>query len=567
MPKLVARGPDGTECTIALEPSCAVLIGRAPDPRTAPQVQVTGAGEIRSVVLPAPSISSNHALVWMDEAGVGVRDLGSKNGTWLLLPSDHPVRMEGDVVLHLAQALDEASAGDEPSNPSWTSRHDFARALVEAIESWLARQGIQARVDVAARRREGEEPPTRIPLSTGEGLDIVPLATAHSSWSRSSELLWRWIARQNALFDAEESAREEGLILASRAIRQAHREVLEAAQSGARTLLLTGPSGAGKEVLAEVFHRHSGRAGPFVAVNCSMFSKELLRTELFGAAAGSFTDGKQRILGAVERAQGGTLFLDEVGEMSVEVQPMLLRFLDQGREFQSVGQYGRTQRADIRVVAATNRDLREAVRSGGFRADLWYRMSVHVVDVPPLRARWNDVTTYLESIPVQEMGTLRDAFSPEALTLLREHPWDGNFRELANFAQRILNTARQGRVDAATCRRALERGALRSTGSVPPAELQTNDTDWSSLASRATQAYIEDRGQAPLTWDDQKEWNEKYFKPLLFFHMSGAANHALPLDENGLSTLAATLAQRMQADRGTAAKQLARYLERFRGAP
>jgi DNA-binding NtrC family response regulator len=565
VPKVVARGPDRTECIIDLEPPVALLLGRAPDPQTAPDA--AGAVQFRSVTLPAPSISANHALVWVDETGVCVRDLGSKNGTWLLLPSDRTVRLDEDkVVLHLAHAVDDGAAEDEPPNPSWTSRHDFASTLGDAIEPWLTRQGIQARVSVA-QGGDDQDPPTRIPLANGEGLDILPLATAHAGWSRLTERLWRWVARQNALFEAEEAARGEGLILASRAIRQAHREVLDAAQAGAKTLLLTGPSGAGKEVLAEVFHRQSGRSGPFVAINCSMFSKELLRAELFGAAAGSFTDGKQRILGAVERAQGGTLFLDEVGEMNLEVQPMLLRFLDHAREFQSVGQYGRTQRADVRVIAATNRDLRDAVRSGHFRADLWYRMSVHVVDVPPLRARWNDVIAYLESIPLENKGALYDAIAPDALELLKAHPWDGNFRELANFTQRIMAAARQGGVDAATCRRALERGALRSTGSVPPLELQANDTDWSSLAARATQAYVEDRGQPPRTWDEQKEWNEKYFKPLLFFHMSGGADQAVPLDDGALSALASTLAQRMHADRGTAAKQLARYFERFREAP
>jgi DNA-binding NtrC family response regulator len=565
VPRVIARGPDQTECIVDLEPPRAVLLGRAPDPQTAPQASDGVETHFKSVTLAAPSISANHALVWVDADVVCVRDLGSKNGTWLLLPSDRTVRVaDADVVLHLAHVVDDGTAGDDPANASWTGRRDFATAVGESIEAWLRRQGVEAQISVVPRVRDGSEPPMRIPLSTGEGLDIVPLATAHASWSRLLERLWRWVARQNSLFDAEEEARGEGLILASRAIRIAHRDVVDASQAGARTLLLTGPSGAGKEVLAEVFHRHSGRSGPFVAVNCSMFSKELLRAELFGAAAGSFTDGKQRIVGAVERAQGGTLFLDEVGEMGIDVQPMLLRFLDQGREFQSVGQYGRTQRADIRVIAATNRDLREAVRSGNFRADLWYRMSVHVVDVPALRARWDDVVAFLESIPLESGRTLRDTISAEALDLLRMHPWDGNFRELGNFTQRVLSAAHQGLVDANTCRRALERGALRPA-SAPPVQVESTDADWTALAARAMQAYVEDRGGAPRSWDDQKEWNEKYLKPLVFFHMSGAANQAVPLDEGALSSLATQLAPRMQADRGTAAKQLARYFERFRG--
>jgi sigma-54 specific flagellar transcriptional regulator A len=112
------------------------------------------------------------------------------------------------------------------------------------------------------------------------------------------------------------------------AIRTAHREVVEAAQRDAKTLLIMGPSGAGKEVLAEVFHRASGRSGPLITTNCSTFRKELLRSELFGAEPGSFTSATRRIVGAVERAQGGTLFLDEIGELPIDLQAMFLRFLD-----------------------------------------------------------------------------------------------------------------------------------------------------------------------------------------------------------------------------------------------
>jgi len=566
VPRVIAKGPNQTECSVELDPPNAVLLGRAPDLDSAPAAPEGSNPHLNAVTLAAPSVSANHALVWLEDGTICVRDLGSKNGTWLLVPKDRTVRVaETDLVLHLAQPADDAGAGDEPAPPAWKDRRDFASAIAEAIEPWLRRQGVDVRIDVAAKGSDGAAPPTRIPLCTGEGLDIAPLATAHANWSHLIERLWRWVAKQNSLFDAEEEARGEGLILASRAIRAAHRDVVDAAQGGARTLLLTGPSGAGKEVLAEIFHRNSGRSGPLIAVNCSMFSKDLLRTELFGAAAGAFTDGKQRILGAVERAQGGTLFLDEFGEMPIDVQPMLLRFLDR-REFQSLGHYGRTQRADVRVVAATNRDLRDAIRVGMFRPDLWYRMSVHVVDVPSLHARWDDIVAYLESIPLQDgRGTLRDALSPGALDLLRAHPWDGNFRELTNFTQRLPRNARPGSVDAATCQRALERGALRRTSSVPPIEPESMETDWPGLVSRAIQAFAEDHGSEPRTWDEQKEWNEKYLKPLLFFRMSGAAQHAIPLDESALSSLASQAAVRMQADRGTAAKQLARYFERFRG--
>jgi DNA-binding NtrC family response regulator len=372
------------------------------------------------------------------------------------------------------------------------------------------------------------------------------------------------MVRQNTIFESEEATRREGMILASRAIRVAHQEVIEAGKAGVPTLLLTGPSGSGKEMMAEVFHRHSGRSGPFVPVNCALFQRDFLRSELFGAEAGSFTGATRRILGAVERAQGGTLFLDEIGEMTADVQAMLLRFLDR-HEYERLGMSGKPLHADVRVVAATNRDLREAARLGNFRVDLWFRLSVHEVELPSLKARWDDVATYLDSVRLEEGVSALDALSSEALELLRVHRWEGNFRELAAFAARLPRHATRGSVDAAVCKRALDRTSLRP--SAPPASPRSDETlapDWTALTDRALQAYREDRGSDPRTWDEQKDWNEKYLKPLLFFHMSGASEETIPLDEANLATLAARAAARLQADRGTATKQLARYFERFR---
>jgi DNA-binding NtrC family response regulator len=566
VPRIIAKGPDGhTECAMEIEAPRALLLGRAPDPEApalAPDAQHRA---LDPVTLMAPSVSANHALVWIDEGTICVRDLGSRNGTWLLLPPGQTVRVGGaDVILHLAQATSDACADDEPPTPMWSSRRDLGHALASSIERWLLHRGVDVRVAVVPHGEEDSESPTRILLATGEMLDVVPLGTAGANWSRLFEQLWRWVARHNAVFEAEEETRGEGMILASGPIRAAHRETVDAARAGARTLLLTGASGAGKEMLAEVFHRHSGRSGPFVAVNCSLFSKELLRSELFGAEPGSFTGATRRIVGAVERAQGGTLFLDEIGEMPLDVQPMLLRFLDR-REYEHVGQYGRVQRADVRVVAATNRDLRQAARTASFRADLWYRLSVHVIDVPPLRVRWDDVLAYLESVPMEGgRHSMRDALSPAALDVLRAHPWDGNFRELTNFIERLPRNARPGAIDATVCRPALERGALRASDA-PSVAPESIHTDWEQLVSRAVAAFADDRGRSPKSWDDQKEWNEKYLKPVLFFHMSGSNESPMPQDDGALSSLASSAASRVQADRGTAVKQLARYFDRFKG--
>ncbi|HKY38539.1 MAG TPA: sigma 54-interacting transcriptional regulator [Polyangiaceae bacterium] len=566
MPRLIVKGPDGQAAhTLDLNEAGSVLIGRSPDRALLTDSSTLAREPLRLLPLEAASVSANHLLAWSEQGQVCVEDLGSRNGSWLKLPHAQVIRSPAaDAVVQLARASREVSDSDEPTPPVWRGKGDFADALRDSLERWLQQQGIAARVSTVDSLGDEVSPPHRIPLASGAALDIVPLATTDASWSHVLERLWRWVARQSALLEAEEQTREEGMILASSAIRGAHRDVVEAAQSDARTLLLTGASGAGKEMLAEVFHRHSGRSGAFVAVNCAMFSKDLLRSELFGAEPGSFTGASRRIIGAVERAQGGTLFLDEIGEVPAEVQPMLLRFLDR-RELEQLGQYGRARRADVRVVAATNRDLRDATRSGAFRADLWYRLSVHVVDVPSLRVRWDDIETYLRTLPVEgATHSVREAFTPAAFDLLRNHPWEGNFRELTNFVERLPRGAAVESISVAACQRALERGSLKPVSKPSPIpQPGLPHANWAEIAARAVHSFVEDHDREPSSWDDQKEWNEKYLKPLIFFHLSGAASQPTPMDDEALTALASRSASQVQADRGTAAKQLARYFERY----
>jgi DNA-binding NtrC family response regulator len=565
LPRIIVNGPDGrVEHTLKLGSNDSVLIGRAPVAE-ALNPMASGTEALAVCLVSAPSVSANHLLAWTEQGALSVQDLGSRNGTWLLLPREQPVRVgTGDVTLQLARSLNGELGNEEPASPHWNGPDDFARSLAVSVERWLKAQGLDAAITVVAADDERRDSPARIPLVTGEQLDVIPLSTADANWTHWHEQLFRWVARQNSIYEAEEETREEGLVLASPAIRAAHRDVVDAAQADARTLLLTGPSGAGKEILAEVFHRHSRGSGPFVAVNCSLFSRELLRSELFGAEPGSFTGASRRIIGAVERAQGGTLFLDEIGDLPSEIQPMLLRFLDR-REYENLGQYGKVQRADVRVVAATNRDLREATREGTFRADLWYRLSVHVVDLPALRNRWDDVVAYLKGVIMGDgPSSLYDALSPAALEMLRAHPWEGNFRELANFRQRLPKSAAPGSIHDAACRRALDVGSLRPPPALDVPESRTSSAaaNWVELTTRAIRAFAEDYGREPSNWDDQKEWNEKYLKPLIFHELSGAAP-GQPLDAEALSTLASRSATSVQADRGTALKQLSRYFQRF----
>jgi transcriptional regulator with GAF, ATPase, and Fis domain len=245
------------------------------------------------------------------------------------------------------------------------------------------------------------------------------------------------------------------------------------------------------------------------------------------------------------------------------VQAMLLRFLDR-REYEHVGESGRARTADVRVVAATNRDLRAAARAGSFRVDLWYRLSVYVVEAPSLRSRWEDVLAYLDSMQLGAGISAREALTPEATDVLQNHPWEGNFRELMNFALRLPRHTTRGSIDVATCRKALQAGALRTSSS--PAAVDQDDATgpkWPDLAVKAVEAFFEDHGHEPRSWDDQKEWNEKYLKPLLFFHLGNTGNGSAPANEEAMSSFASQTAARLQADRGTAVKQLARYFERF----
>jgi two-component system response regulator HydG len=210
------------------------------------------------------------------------------------------------------------------------------------------------------------------------------------------------------------------------------------------TVLLTGESGTGKERVAEAIHDSSPRAGqPFVRLHCAALAESLLESELFGHERGAFTGATGRREGRFKQADGGTLFLDEIGEISPAIQVKLLRFL-QEREFERVGD-NKTLRVDVRVIAATNRDLHDDVRSGRFRDDLLYRLDVLRIHVPPLRERVQDIPLlaayFLQKATATEGRPLR-RFSDEALAAMCAHPWPGNVRELENAVERAVVMAR-----------------------------------------------------------------------------------------------------------------------------
>jgi len=209
------------------------------------------------------------------------------------------------------------------------------------------------------------------------------------------------------------------------------------APSGA-TVLLLGETGTGKEVIARALHQHSQRAEqPFVAVNCAVLKGELLESELFGHEKGAFTGADRARAGRVESARGGTLFLDEIGELPLLVQAKLLRLL-QEKEYERLGS-DRTQRADIRLVTATHRDLSAAIQDGSFREDLYYRLKVISIRIPPLRERKDDILPLAEWLidkHATELARVPPRLSPEVQQTLRSYHWPGNVRELSNVMER-----------------------------------------------------------------------------------------------------------------------------------
>jgi two-component system response regulator HydG len=208
--------------------------------------------------------------------------------------------------------------------------------------------------------------------------------------------------------------------------------------------LITGESGTGKELIAAALHQHSSRAaGPFVKLHCAALAETILESELFGHEKGAFTGAVARRDGRFSQADGGTLFLDEIGEISPAVQVKLLRFL-QEHEFERVGG-NQTIKVDVRVIAATNRDLLKLVREGKFREDLYYRLNVVAIEMPPLRVRPGDVallaTHFLKKFS-KENGKTITGFTDDALERLARYAWPGNVRELENAIERAVVISR-----------------------------------------------------------------------------------------------------------------------------
>jgi transcriptional regulator with PAS, ATPase and Fis domain len=226
-------------------------------------------------------------------------------------------------------------------------------------------------------------------------------------------------------------------------------EIGRVARSDAK-VLITGESGTGKELVAEALHEASSRSnGAFVAVNCAGLPETLLESELFGYVKGSFTGAFRDKPGKLETGHNGTVFLDEIGEMTLRMQGLLLRFLETG-ELQKVGAFGESKTVNVRVITATNRNLRDLVNQGSFREDLFYRINVIQLVVPPLRERKEDIPLLVDHFTrlgsAGNQGHVRSSlqFAPQAMMAMMEYSWPGNVRELRNVVERLVVNGRSG---------------------------------------------------------------------------------------------------------------------------
>jgi two-component system response regulator FlrC len=242
--------------------------------------------------------------------------------------------------------------------------------------------------------------------------------------------------------DMERSLKTTEIVTADRRMREMMQLAKTVAQSKA-TVLIQGESGTGKELMASLIHENSTRAArPFVAINCAAIPENLLESELFGYERGAFTGAVSSKAGKFEFANGGTLLLDEISEMDIRLQAKLLRVIQEG-EVDRIG--GRKPiPVDVRIVATTNRNLAECVKEGSFREDLFYRLNVVNINVPPLRDRLGDVrglSNHFKDVYCEKNGKEFSGFTEEAMQLLENHVWPGNVRELENVIERAVITA------------------------------------------------------------------------------------------------------------------------------
>ncbi len=311
------------------------------------------------------------------------------------------------------------------------------------------------------------------PFDNDEIRLVIERALNHSRLQREHRMLLERVEREYGF---------GSLVGAGPAMQRVFETIRRAAETDL-TVLVRGESGTGKELVAQALHQRSQRAGrPFVAVNCAAISRELVESELFGHERGAFTGATQRRVGRFEAAHGGTLLLDEIGDMPAETQAKVLRVL-QERRFERVGG-SQTVEVDVRVVAATHRDLEAEVDAGTFREDLYYRLRVVELQLPPLRERPEDIpalTGRFLSQLAERLDRAPAEITDEALAALSRHAWPGNVRELRNV---------------------VEQAAVMATGAIGPDDLNLRDRHAPTRAAPVPgESFIESRTRAMETWE------------------------------------------------------------------
>lgn len=543
----------------------ALLIGRDPDPRRLPTGYLSPDVPIRCLRLTQGRISANHVLLRDQPEGIALLDLRSRNGSALRLPAMQWVQGPPTSSLHLHLASSEGDAPELVAPPlvQWEAPELFPERVATTVGGWLARLGVA--VEIAREPLTGSgDALALLPLADGSFLRISSRdgATVDVNWSTLLETVRVYVNQQNLRFEQEQGL-EDDFVLASPLSREVHHAVVESAAWGSRLVLL-GPTGVGKDRLARRYHQRSRcHDGPFVAVNCALLSEDLLYAQLFGARRGAFTGCTSDLKGSIESADGGTLFLDEVGELEMKVQKAFLRFLDSHGEYHRLGD-PQPRRAKVQIVSATNAPLSDAAwRSGRFRDDLWYRLAVRVILVPPLRERREDIEAYLRRRSLRGGArTVHAALSPEALQLVLSDPWPGNFRDLDSFVERLPAAAGPGGLGEAVCRRALDQG--RSTppaAPTPQPATQPAAAGFVDASAAALCAFLEDHGEPPGTWGQMQLYNERYLKPVFVAQALGLGTiERLSRDLNY-----SNLARHLHIADGTTVKMhLGRYIERFR---